>query len=521
MSKNLIMKPLVLSILTGILLGTSYIPFPPWALFFFFVPLWICWFEEKSKWRIFWTGLLAQLIFNLIGFNWVAYTMHEFGHLPWALAVLILVLFCAIANLYVPIVGLLWFLICKRWSLPPLVKLWMLPLLCAIGVRVSPMIFDWNAGYSWYWADFPAYHLADIFGFLGLDTITLFFNGLIFTAWWMWRESKMWWPTALAMPVLFAVLNLAGMIHGRGWTEADAKLKFLLVQANIENQEKLQAEKGWAFRDVVINRWVDLTVKGVSQGRPDFAVWPETAFPEVIPTPTLEAGYPLKLKRAITSMGTKLITGGYGRHEGNGRYTNSFFILGENGEWLTKPYHKTILLAFGEYFPLADYFPKLRQWFPEVGDYGRGPGPTVMNVAGVKIGAQICYEGLFDWFSRDLANAGAQVLVNVTNDSWYGKWEQPYQHGYMTFARAVELRRPLVRSTNTGLSSVALASGEVMTQSPLHEPWFHLYEVPYMTNPQPTIFMGWGYWLFPGILAMGVFVVAAFVFKSRSERRRS
>ena len=77
------------------------------------------------------------------------------------------------------------------------------------------------------------------------------------------------------------------------------------------------------------------------------------------------------------------------------------------------------------------------------------------------MGPQICYEGLFDWFGRALANEGAQVIMNITNDSWYGTWEEPFQHGYMTLARAVEVRRPLVRSTNTGLSSVALASGEI------------------------------------------------------------
>ncbi len=489
-------KRVSLSILTGLLLGTSYIPFPPWALFFYLVPLWIVWFEEKSLRGIFWTGCLAQFVFNLIGFNWVGYTVHEFGHLPWPLAFAVLCLFCLAANLFLPFTGLIWFVLCKKMSLDPIRKIWLLPVLVAIGERVSPMIFDWNEGYCWLWWRFPAYHLADIIGFLGLASVSIAFNAMFLMAWWRRQNGQRWWPWAFAVPAIFALMNLAGHFHGSNLAEPDAHLKFLLLQANIGNQEKLMSEKGGAYRDVVISRWVNLTYKGLQAAPADFAVWPETAFPESIDDPTLSGMFPMKLKTFVAGSHTRLITGGYSHLVEDGRYTNSFFILGPDGNWAAPPYHKTVLLAFGEYFPLGDQFPWLKRMFPEVGDYGRGPGPTVLDGGGVKIGAQICYEGLFDWFTRDLANKGAEIIVNVTNDSWYGKWEQPYQHGWMTFARAVEVRRPLVRSTNTGFSTVALASGEIMELSPLHEEWFHLYDVPYNTKPAATIFMSWGYWIF-------------------------
>src|SRR6185437_13880186 len=85
-TQNFLMKRALPSILSGILIGTSYIPFPPWAIFFCFVPLWITWFDEKSWWEIFWTGWATQFVLALIGFNWIAYTVHEFGHLPWLAA---------------------------------------------------------------------------------------------------------------------------------------------------------------------------------------------------------------------------------------------------------------------------------------------------------------------------------------------------------------------------------------------------------------------------------------------------
>ena len=190
----------ILPILTGLLVGTSYIPFPPWSIFFCLVPLWISWLNENSLKRIFWTGWLAQFVFNLIGFNWVAYTVHEFGFLPWWLAIPVLLLFCAVANLYIPLVGLFWGFARRRWGLKPSFAIWLLPISFAISERVFPMIFDWNFGYAWIWGEFPARHLADIFGFLGLSTLTLMANGLCLQAWCL-RErqlpgSRRWqsWP---------------------------------------------------------------------------------------------------------------------------------------------------------------------------------------------------------------------------------------------------------------------------------------------------------------------------------------
>jgi apolipoprotein N-acyltransferase len=113
----------------------------------------------------------------------------------------------------------------------------------------------------------------------------------------------------------------------------------------------------------------------------------------------------------------------------------------------------------------------------------------------LKIAPQICYEGLFAYFSRDLANLGAQIMVNATNDSWYGTWQQPYQHFYMTLARGVEFRRPILRVTNTGISSIVLASGEILQRSPIHEQWSDVYRVPYLKNPQPTFYQQWFYLL--------------------------
>jgi len=488
--------------LTGILVGTSYIPFPPWAIFFMYVPLWLTWCEQKSMRPVFWTGWTSQFVLTLIGFNWVSYTVYEFGHIPAPLSLGVLMIFCSLAHLHIPLAGAAWFWVCRRFGLKDWARIALLPVFMSVAERVYPMIFQWHHGYTWLWGGFPAFHLADIIGFSGLSTINFVFCALLLVALLRYRAKGRWQPWAFSVPVIFALMNVWGWQHGRAVPQPDRMVKMMLVQANIGNQEKLNAESGGFYREVVIDKFFNRTKEGIEkQGRPDYVVWPETAFPEVIPDPGLTMGFAKRLREVITTLQVRLITGGYSIQEGSGLFTNSFFVLNQNGTWTDQPYHKSVLLAFGEYIPFGDWFPVFYTWLPYTGHFGRGPGPSSLNSDGLRIGPQICYEGLFDWFTRGLALKGAQVIVNVTNDSWY-TWAENFQHLYMTLARAVEVRRPLVRSTNTGVSGVILASGEILPLSPRHQEWFQLYEVPYLAEPPATVFMGWGYWLFPVLFAL-------------------
>jgi apolipoprotein N-acyltransferase len=505
--RRFLTPPVLLAVLSGVLLGTSYIPFPPWAVFFCYVPLWFVWLHSRSWTQVLATGWAAQFVGTLIGFNWVAYTVHEFGHMPWPVAILTLVGFAAIANLHMPLAGLAWYLYAAKLRLGRTAAVWALPVIMSIAERLSPMIFDWHFGYTWLWAGFPAFQLADVIGFMGLSTIGNFFNAFLLQALLNARGGRRWWTWAAAVSTIFLALNVAGYLYAPQ-PRTDATLRFLVVQANIGNQEKLAAEEGAGFRDTVVDRFEGLTARGLAENAAvDFVVWPETAFPEILEDPRMQAGYGARLREIVAGFGTKLITGGYSVDRRVDKVTNSFLVLDHSGEWLIPPYHKTVLLAFGEYLPGGDLFPWLHDALPQVGNFGRGPGPTVLNAGGARLGAQICYEGLFDWFTRRLANDGAQVIVNLTNDSWYGAWQQPYQHLYMTLARAVEVRRPLVRSTNTGISAAILATGEVLETSPTYADWYQVYDIPYATSPPTTAFMSWGYWLIPALLSLGLLVL--------------
>ncbi len=485
--------------LSGFLIGTSYIPFPPWASLFCFVPLWLFWSRQTSLKSVFLGGLLTSFVFTLIGFNWVTYLLHEFAHLPWPVAAIGMLLYALIAHLFVPVAGMIWFAGQRKFQWPARLSLGIMALITVLCEAYSLTLFDWNFGYTWYGSAVPVYQWAEIIGFKGLSAATLLCNLPVLFAWQKRRElsGKLVFATVL---LGFAALNAGGFWLKNRLPQPDASFNALLVQASIESSEKMAAELGKGFRGEILSRYTELTDSAFNANKGkkiDFAMWPETAFPALLGEDLALDEYSDALRRFLRERQMPLITGAYGFDRQQRLPTNSLFVLNKDGELVPPHYSKTILLAFGEYIPGEQTFPAIRSWLPPTGQFARGQGPTeLLNFNGYKMGAQICYESLFPEFTRGLAQLGAQFIVNATNDSWYGAWQEPYQHMYMTLARGVEFRIPVLRVTNTGISTVSLASGEILERSPIHQPWTGLYEVPYRTRPTPTFYQNW-FWLVP------------------------
>jgi len=491
-----------LPLLSGFLIGTSYIPFPPWALIFCLVPLWLFWLREGSVRKILWGGWVTQFVFCLIGFHWVAYTAHEFGHMPWPAALLVLLLFCAFGHLFFVLAGLAFALLRDRLHLSRTAQLGLLPCLTALCGQTVPMIFPWNLGYPWLGARLPAFQLAEFVGFEGLSVLTLFLNLAILLAWEHRRERKGAFLVGGTAAFLL-LINGAGGLIGKRQPPPDAAVNVLVVQGNVGNMEKVRAEAGEGFRVEILRRHFRLTRQGLGQaaGRaPDFVVWPETAFPGTLPSPPSNAGNPGVLADFVRSTATALVTGAWGTDGGRGKRTNSMFFFDRNGGMADARYDKVRLLVFGEFLPFSDLFPNLKGWFPWAADFARGPGPGIRQIGAFRLGPQICYEGLFPDFSRSLADQGAQIFVNITNDSWFGTTAEPRQHMFMTLARGIEFRRPVVRATNTGISTAMRADGTLLDLSPLHAEWTGLYEIPYRQAPRPTFYQEYGFRLVRSIL---------------------
>ena len=501
------LKKYYLPVFSGILIGTSYIPFPPWAIFFAFIPLWIYWQRQEKLKDIIIGGWITQFTLSLIGFYWVSTVAREHGHLPLPIALLALLFFCATAMYYIPLSGALWFLVQNKKTLSPKNSLLLLASITALIESLYPTLFPWNFGYTWLWAELPGYHLADILGFDGISSVVILTNLFFFWAWILRKNERAALSFFITGLAIILIINLFGYLHKYEMPKPDKIVKALVVQANIGNLEKEYAERGWGFRSQIIEKYISMSQTGIENHKPDFVVWPETSYPTSIGL-DLKYGGGRSLYNFTRRYKMPIVFGAYHKNPKTRQNSNSLYSVNEKGELYAPPYKKTHLLAYGEYLPGARWFPVMKKWLPTVADFERGQGPTSLPLLDFKIGPQICYEGLFPDFTRELANKGAHLIVNLTNDSWFGAYSEPKQHLMMTLARAIEVRLPLIRATNTGISTVILPDGSILEQSKVYSESTHTFDIPITKNKKATFYQKFP-WLMK-IVLLGLILMAIF-----------
>ncbi len=270
--------------------------------------------------------------------------------------------------------------------------------------------------------------------------------------------------TAIDLPVL---LTMALVAFGT-WRLAAVRaeraqapiLRVAVVQGNISIEHK--GDRAFFGRNLDAYRDASRALAADV----DLLVWPETVFQHRIAgeharldgedDPFPGAPLPLLFGGLATTRGT----------DGVPHVYNSAFLRGTDGRVLGR-YDKRVLVPFGEYMPFGDRFPALRALSPTTSNFSAGSEPVLLALEnGARIGALICYEDVIPEPSRAAVARGATLLLNLTNDAWYGDGAEPVQHQALAIWRAVETRRDLVRATNTGLTSVVAATGEVIAQLP-------------------------------------------------------
>jgi apolipoprotein N-acyltransferase len=242
-------------------------------------------------------------------------------------------------------------------------------------------------------------------------------------------------------------------------------LKVALVQGNIDQGIKWDP----AFMEETISIYERLSLRA-AVGGVDLVVWPESAAPFFFQ----ETGPPTD---RITSLARQIHTPlifGSPAFDGSGtcrRYFNSAFLVSSSGEVLGRS-DKMHLVPFGEYVPLAKLLPFVHKLVVGVGDFSPGNSLGTLDIGKGKVGILVCFEGIFPELSRRYVRDGAQLLVNITNDGWYGRSSAPYQHLSMAVFRAVENGVPLVRAANTGISAIIDKKGNISHKTPLFKEAF-------------------------------------------------
>jgi len=348
--------------------------------------------------------------------------------------------------------------------------------------------FGWNLlGYS-QTPLLPMIQLADLTGVWGVSYLIVMANVAI-ADWLMQRTRR----TRLAVIVAAGFVAAAwGYGHHRlTQPEAAEVVKVAVVQGNIPQEDKWEE----AFRDAILGRYEELT-RGILPQAPQLIVWPETSVPGYV---GIDEPLTARLLAFGQSVGVPLLIGApmVVSQDGVWRVTNSAALLERDGTLVAR-YDKVHLVPFGEFVPGERWLPWLRDMLPPIGDFVPGEEYTVFQLEGQGAGDRgqgksstpsslvpparlvahqpgrahpsppsfsvlICFEDIFPELARRFVQRGAQMLLTITNDAWFGKTAAAYQHAQASTFRAVELRVPMIRAANTGWSGCIDSRGRWLT----------------------------------------------------------
>ncbi len=427
-----------------------------------FVPaMWAA--RATSPRRALFLGTVMGLVCHLIAYYWMTHLLQTFAFLPWAAAALGWVLLCGIQALSFG-VGLA----LARWL--RLKTGWPYAVTLAVGLTVMdfcyPLLFpsyiaNTMTGVPW------MMQICDLFGMLGLTALIGSINGAVVDVL-VARSEQRSWParTVAIVGSVWAATLVYGAIRTHQIdveSAAAPKLKVGLVQANFGGIETARSEA--ASLEVHRRLTSELTSQGI-----DLAVWPEGAVSYVIP--------PQANVRKVVLGGTPeaLLFGAVRVAPDPGSPTkeipfNSAFLADSTGQ-VVGSYDKTVLLMFGEYIPGGEWFPKIYEWIKNASHWGRGTSTAPLVFGDWRIGTYICYEDIIPRFvSRIMQPHDGRrptLMVNITNDSWYGPYREQVQHLSLASFRAVEHHRALVRSTSTGISAIVDPAGRIVARTPTY-----------------------------------------------------
>jgi len=431
-------------------------------------------------------GFTTGLVHYLTLTYWLAHTMTTYGGLPWILAVPILFLLAACLALFPAAVA--WIIAISKPT--AFFSLILIPSVWAGLEYVRSFLFSgfpWEIlGYSQYRL-LPLIQIADILGPYGVSFLIVAVNTGITLVIGCLSRGK-WFGRPVSGRLIFAstitlvIATVAVVMYG------DRRIRFLdsklthaprrtvaAIQGNIPQDVKWDPQ----FQQATTLKYIELSGT-FKTTKVDLVVWPESATPfYMYDNPFLTR----LVTTGINEIGTDFLIGSPSalRRDGKIIYFNSAYLIDKFGR-PGERYDKAHLVPFGEYVPFKRYLPFLGKMVAQVGDFEAGPTGKTLRWGDQRLGVLICYELIFPELARSQVKNGATLLVNLTNDAWYGQTSAPYQHFSMAIFRAVENKRALVRAANTGITGFIDPVGRIQETtglfitSAIHQP-VHLIDL--------------------------------------------
>jgi apolipoprotein N-acyltransferase len=457
------MNGAALAVVSGLMLVIAAPPIGLWPLgWLFAAPVIYAIARAPSRRAALFCGWLAGFAANAVGFYWVVGLMATHAGLPWVLGVVALVLLAAYQAL------VFWLFAAAIWGLRDLAPLAVIAPLAMVAAELCvPFMFPWYAGVTQV-PNVGVIQIAELTGPLGVTALTLATAGGAVDL--LLRHGatarRRWLPVAVAVGVALLATGLgrlrAHQIEAR--RDTAPALAVGLVQANGAG-----GLGGDAFAQL---RALQQVSAELEERGAELVVWPEAVYPfglareqradfAVTHDRRLRRGFDVPLIAGAVTVAT----------DGESlRSWNTAILVTGAGDFAAR-YDKIHLMPFGERVPLARTFSFIKKIMPaSAGDFESGEQVTTFELPGARLGLMICYEDVLPRFARRLAPSRPQLLVNITNDSWFGTSAEPHQHLALAIFRAVEMRADLVRATINGVTAHIDATGRVVEQTQVRDP---------------------------------------------------
>ncbi len=496
--------------------------------YFFFVPVILLISKQRRARDVFLVSLVFSFVYYYFVIYWVNIAVIVYGGISWVVSVFavgLLVLY--MAGILAVSLGLGKY-VSDRFGLDFML---MVPLFWAAHEYTKNYLFT---GFPWGQVGYSQVHLlavlqsASIWGVYGVSMLVVAIN-VVFARMLLARidsQGKSWTRTerryAIAVGVVFLFVLLFGFyrIYKNDELQKDApRIKVALLQGSIDQNTKNYARHNASY---ILKQYYKLIDESQAKGAELF-VWPEAAYPYLLHGEMQDASALFRKGEeaydwqgsglsGYTLLGAAVCLDCDSNHRSLG---NSVLLIAPNGKVLGR-HDKTHLVPFGEYVPMKKLLSLLgvKKIVKVMGNFSPGKVGHLLSFPierdgsslQIKTGNLICYEGIFPEISRRFVNEGANLLVNLTNDAWYGMSSGPYQHLYMYAFRSVENRRATVRAANTGISAFIDISGRIYRKAPLFRNEALIDEAPLVEDRTVYSyvgdFAGWGpFWfLWGGLL---------------------
>jgi len=460
-------RPFLLAALSGILLVLIFPRFDFELLAWFaFIPLFAA-IEATTPQRSALLGFITGMVFYTWGLNWVNNTLINYGNLPTVVSFMVLGLLAAYLSFYTALFCYLMRRVCKENSV--LFFLFAPVLWTSLEYLRSThaeLGFSWlGLGYSQF-KTLPVIQMAEITGVYGVSWLIMLVNAGLYLTWKSLRSGQDTQSAKNTENMGVRFLALTALVSACWWgygllalnrhtqlnAEKNSMLTVGLVQGNVEQAMKWNP----VYQNQVLSKYRELTLQA-AESNPQLIVWPETAMPFYYNQHDPGTKFVNDLARQIQ---IPILFGSPHKKSRDGHtiHYNSAYLVTETGATQNR-YDKIHLVPFGEFVPFRNLLFFVEKMVAMIGDFGRGETATLFDVAGYKAGVSICYELIFPDLMRQAVKNGANFLINITNDAWFGKSPASYQHMSMGALRAVENRVPIVRAANTGISGTIDANG--------------------------------------------------------------